>query len=261
VRKSLVIAASAFFFYGLLRDMTLLKTLMLCAAMASSYGISKIPAKYLAKAKYPVIGLSLILPLVLIIYPWIRGHHAVAVATLVLAFYSIALFLVTPDEKGKKVHNEITGLCLLYTASFIDLFLTGLSALILPLSISILLFLFIANKARTMPFVAGLTVLAMIVLLVSGVHMYATGPGLNIAERYVLLAATFALMLVGFVGFVKKPDFVSILGFFGFLFVSVDLLMSVGLHLKGILLQQPGLSLFIVGPIVGVAMKGGEEPL
>jgi len=261
VRKALVIAASSFFFYGLLRDMTLLKTLMLCAAIGSSYAISKIPPKYLAGAKYPVIGLSLILPFILIIYPWVRTNQAVLAATLVLAFYSIALFLVTLDEKGKKVHKEVTGLCLLYAASFTNLFLTGLSALILPLSISVLLFLFIANKARIMPFVAGLTVLAMIVLLVAGVHMGATGPWLNSVERYVLMGAAFALMLVGFVSFVKNPDFVSILGFFGLLYVSVDLLMSVGLHLKGILLAQPGLALFIVGPIVGMAMKGGKERL
>ena len=66
MRKALVIAASSLFFYGLLRDMTLLKTLMLCAAIVSSYAISKVPVKYLAGAKYPVIGLSLILPFGLI---------------------------------------------------------------------------------------------------------------------------------------------------------------------------------------------------
>ena len=53
MRKALVIAASAFFFYGLLRDMTLLKTLMLCAAMGSSYAISRIPAKYVAGPSIP----------------------------------------------------------------------------------------------------------------------------------------------------------------------------------------------------------------
>ncbi len=77
VKKGLVIAASSLFFYGLLRDMTLLKTLMLCAAIASSFAISKVPVKYLAGAKYPVIGLSLILPFVLIIYPWTRHHQAI----------------------------------------------------------------------------------------------------------------------------------------------------------------------------------------
>lgn len=140
MRKGLVIAASSLFFYGLLRDMTLLKTLMLCAAIGSSYAISKVPVKYLAGAKFPVIGMSLILPVVLIIYPWLRHHWAIIALTVVVAFYSIALFLVTMDEKGKKMYKEATGVCLLYAASFTSLFLTGLSALILPLSISALLF-------------------------------------------------------------------------------------------------------------------------
>ena len=261
MRKALVIAASSLFFYGLLRDMTLLKTLMLCAAIISSFVISKVPVKYLAGAKYPVIGLSLILPFGLIFYPWARSEKAIVAASLVLAFFSIALFLVTLDEKGKKAYKEITGLCLLYAASFTNLFLTGLPALILPLSIAVLLFLFIVNKTRVMPFVAGLTIAAVIVLLVSRVPLLSTGPWLNQMERYILMGAAFVLMLVAFVGFVKKPGFVNLLGFFGLLYVSVDLLMSIGLRLGGILLSQPGLSLFIVGPIVGVAMKGGKEAL
>lgn len=261
MRKALVVAASSLFFYGLLRDMTLVKTLMLCAAIVSSFAISRIPVKYLMGAKYPVIGLSLVLPAALIIYPWTRHHRAIAAATLILAFYSIALFLVTLDEKGKEMYKELIGVCLLYAASFISLFLTGLSGLVLPLSISVLLFLFIANKVRMMPFVAGLTVIGLVVLLVSGAPFVNSAPSLARIERYVVMSAAFVLTLVSFISFVKKPDFVSILSFFGLLYVSVDLLMSLGFRFSSVLLQQPGLSLFIVGPIVGVAMKGGKERL
>lgn len=259
MRKGLVIAASSLFFYGLLRDMTLLKTLMLCGAIGSSYAVSKIPVKYLVGAKYPMIGMSLVLPVVLIIYPWIRHHWAIAPVTLFIAFYGIALFLVTLDEKGKKMYKEVTGVCLLYAASFTSLFLTGLSALILPLSISALLFLFIANKMKMIPFVGGLAIIGTVVLLVSGVHMFAATQWLNAIERYVIMGAAFVLMLVSFVGFVKKPDFVNILYFFGLIFVSVDLLMSLGFKFSGLLLAQPGLSLLLVGPIIGVAMKGEKE--
>lgn len=259
MRKGLVVAASSLFFYGLLRDMTLLKTLMLCAAIASSYAISKVPVRYLLGAKYPVIGLSLILPLALIIYPWTRHYRAIVAACLVLSFYSIALFLVTLDEKGKKMHKELIGVCLLYAASFASLFLTGLSALILPLSISVLLFLFIANKVKMMPFVGGLTAAGIVVLLIAGVHVFTGVPWLNAIERYVIMSAAFVLLLVTFVGFVKKPDFVSVFSFFGLMFVSVDLLMSLGFRFSGLLLEQPGLSLFVVGPIMGVAMKGEKE--
>jgi len=259
VRKALVFVTSSLFLYCILRDVTLLKLLLLCAAMGLAYSISKIPSRYLAGAKYPLIGLSLVASAALILYPQARSNLLAAAAATLLAFYSIALFLVTSAEKGKKLHMEVVGLCVLYGAAFINLFLTRHSELLLPLSISVLLFLFIADKARIMPFVAGFTLISVIFLAISGVPILGPEPWPNTAERYVLLAAAFALLLVAFVGFVKRPDFVSILAFFGLLYVSVDLLMSVGFRLKGMLLHQPVLALVVVGPIVGVALKGGGE--
>ncbi len=259
MRKALVLVTSALFLYCLLRDMTLLKLVLLCAALAAAYGISSIPSKYLVAAKYPVIGLSLVLCPVLILYPWVRSHLMGAAAAVLFAFYSIALFLVTLEEKGKKHHMEVVGLCVLCIAAFANLFLTRHSELVLPLSVSVLLFLFIVNKVRIMPFVAGFALLAVSTLAISGVPILGPMPWPNTAERYVLLATAFALLLIGFVGFVKRPDFVNVLAFFGVLYVSIDLLMSVGFRLRGILLQQPVLALLLVGPIVGMALKGGRE--
>jgi hypothetical protein len=261
VRKALVLAISSLFFYSLFRDMTPLKTLILCAVIASAYGISRIPSKYVAGAKYPVIGLSLALCPALVIYPWLRPHFLLAAAVMFLAFYSMALFLVTLDEKGKRIYKEVTGLSVLYGVSSLNLFLAGHAELILPLSISILIFLFIINKAEVMPFMAGCAALALTMLLFSGVHIMGPAIHLHAAERYVLLAAAFALLLFVFIAYVKRPDFITVLAFFGLLYISVDLLLSVGFRLKGVLLNQPILALFIVGPVVGVALKGGEERL
>jgi hypothetical protein len=259
VRKVIVLVISSLLFYLLFREMTPFKMLILCVAIAAAYGVSRVPAKHLAAAKYPTIGVSLALCPVLIIYPALRPHFAITAAVMFLAFYSTGLFLVTLDEKGKKVSKEITGLMVLYVISALNLFLVAHSELILPLSISILIFLFIINRVHVMPYVAGATVIVAILLLVSGVRIIGPAVHLLSAERYSLLAAAFALLLFVYVAYIKRPDFVTILAFFGLLFISVDLLMSVGLNFRGVLLHQPILALFIAGPVVGIAMKGGKD--
>jgi hypothetical protein len=259
VRKAVILFTSSLFLYCLLRDVTLLKLALLCGVIGFAYVISKIPSKYLAGAKYPLIGLSLAASPALILYPGVRLHLMVAAGAVLLTFYSVALFLVTLEEKPKKHHMEVVGLSVLYAAAFVNLLLTRHFELFLPLSVSVLLFLFIANRARIMPFAAGLTLVAVVALEISGVALLGGVPWPNAAERYVLLATAFALLLIGFVGFVRRPDFINVLVFFGVLYVSIDLLMSVGFRLKGILLQQPVLALFVVSPIVGMALKGGNE--
>jgi hypothetical protein len=196
---------------------------------------------------------------VLVIYPGLRPHAAIAGAAILLGFYSIALFLVTTCDAGKEAYKEITGLSLLYGASSLNLFLTGHSELILPLSISVLLFLFIINRATHMAFIAAYTIMAGVFLTLKGVPMFGSDVPLNDSERYVLLACAFALLLITFVAFLKRTDFITVLAFFGLLYVSVDLLMSVGFRLRAVLLYQPVLSLLIVGPLVGMVMKGGKE--
>ncbi len=254
-----LLALSSLFFYCLFRDMDLANTLILCAAIVSAYGISRIPAKYLLGSKYPIVGVSLALPVLLIIYPSTRSSQMIAAGALLVGFFSIALFLVTMEEKGKEFSIEVTGLSILYAALGINLFLTGHPELILPLSVSILLFLFINNKMKVMPFVAGYALAAIILVNMNGGSIFGRTVALLAVERYALLGTAFALLLVTFITYMKKTDLVGVLAFFGLLYISVDLLMSIGFKLKGILLYQPVLALVVVGPILGMALKGGKE--
>ena len=88
-----------------------------------------------------------------------------------LPFTASALFLVTTEEKGRKAYKEITGLSLLYGASSLNLFLTGHPELILPLSVAMLLFLFIINRITVMAFIAAYSAAAVIFLAVKGVPL------------------------------------------------------------------------------------------
>jgi hypothetical protein len=237
VRKALVLAISSLFFYGLFRDMTLLKTLILSLAIVSAYAISRIPWNYVVRAKYPLIGVCLAFCPVLIIYPWLRHNLFVAALVAFFSFHSAALFLVTLQEKGRRPYKEIIGLLVLHGTASLNLFLAGHWELILPLSVAILIFLFVIDKGEIIPFMGGWTAMVFAGLLVSGVQVFGPAIHLQVAERYVLLASAFLLLLFVFAAYVKRPDFVTLLAFFGLLYVSADLLMSIGLSLKGVLLS------------------------
>lgn len=258
MRKIVVLIIASVFFFCLLRETSATTFLMLCLVMASAYGLSRLDPKYVLASKYPLIGLCLALSPVLIVYQALRTSWGIAAAAMVLAFYSIALFLGTTEEKSRKIHKEAIGLSLLYCASALNLFLTGRFALMLPLSVSVLLFLFIINRVRIMPFVGAYTVACMVVLWATGAPVLGRDVPLYDVQRYALFACAFALLLIAFIAFVKRTDFVAVLSFFGLLYVSVDLLMSIGFHLNGVLVHQPLLGLLVVGPLMGMVMKGGK---
>jgi hypothetical protein len=259
MRKAGVLVLSCLFLYSLSGQMSMIKVLMLIGGLISACLISRVPSKFVRAAKYPLIGLSLALPPALFLYPSFRVYRAVAGLAVFLAFYGLALFLVSLEEKGKQVYKEAAGLSLLYAASCINLFFTGHLELITPLSITVLLFLFIINKVRLMPFIAVYTVVAVGFSYFRGIGMFANGVAIDGVERYLLLGCGFALLLLTFVAYLQKPDFSTVLAFFCLLYVSVDLLMSVGLSFKSGLLYQPSLALFIVGPVIGIMLKGEKE--
>ncbi len=259
MRRTIVLVISSLFLFCLFRDMTMMKTLLFCLVAACAYAISRIDPRYLRASKYPLIGLCLALSPVLIVYPALRPYAATAGAAVLLAFYGIALFLVTTEEKGKEAYKEIIGLSLLYGASTLNLFLTGHPELVLPLSVSVLLFLFIINRIAHMAIIAAYAVMAVIFFSLKGVPLNGYDVLLHDAERYVLLACAFALLVITFASFFKRTDFITVLAFFGLLYVSADLLMSVGFRLRAVLLYQPVLGLLIIGPLVGMVMKGGKE--
>jgi hypothetical protein len=258
VRKVLVFIVASLFFYSLFRDMTVVKTLILTCAIAASYGVSRLPVKFLSAAKYPLIVLGLAACPVLIIYPWIRGHLLTAAVIILLSFHGLALFVVTMDEKGKKPYKEVIGLALLYGVSCVDLYLSHHTELILALSVSVLAFLFIVNKVQIMPYMAACGIIALVLLYVAGIPILGNPVSLPGIERYLIMGSAFVLLVFAFAGYVKRPDLATILAFFGLMYVSVDLLLSVGFRIHGLMLSQPVLALLIVGPSVGLVMKGGK---
>ncbi len=68
MKRIALLLLSCLFFYSLFRDMNVVKTLLLCAAVAVAFIVSKAPSKYVIGAKYPLICLCFALSVALLLY-------------------------------------------------------------------------------------------------------------------------------------------------------------------------------------------------
>jgi hypothetical protein len=255
VKKVLLYTLSTLLFYCLLRDMSAVKILLICGALAFVYGVYRVPARYVAGSKYPAILLSFAATVCLFFYPHTVVQAPVQVTIMFLAFYGMTLYLATLDEKGKGFFKEVAALSVLFLTSAFNLAVIGQATFMLSLAFSVMLFLFIIGRHRVIPFIAGYTVVIGILLYSKGMAITGAVFGIGEVERYMLLGVTFALLLTSFIGTLKKVDFVKLLPFFGFLYLAVDVFMVVGFRFSGGLLHQPLLSLLVASPLVGLMLK------
>jgi hypothetical protein len=256
VKKVALLVISSLFFYSLFRDMTPLKTLMLCGAIAVVFMVSKAPSQYIVAAKYPLICLCFALTALLVLYPEVRTRQLIRFAAVFLSFFSLGLYVATIDEKAKGLVKDILALSLLLIATGVNLVLTRSPELLLPLSITTLLFLFILSRAKLVPLVAVYLVAVLIFLYSTKVSLFAPGLELSQIERYLVLSTAFLLLLVAFVGFVRQRGSMWTIAFFGLLYASIDILASLGFSVKGLVLYQPLAALLILSPLVGIALQG-----
>ena len=247
---------SCLFFYSLFRDMNVVRTLLLIAAVAVAFIVSKAPPKYVIGAKYPLICLCFALSAALVVYPGLRIKPITRFASIFLTFFSLSLYVAAISEKGKGLYKEILALSLLLISASVNLIMTRSIELFLPLSITILLFLFILQRTRLLPLAGAYTAVMLIFLYAKKISLFGSGLELAGVERYLVLATAFLLLFVTFIGFVRKAGSTWTIAFFGLLYASVDILISVGFSLKGLLLYQPIAALLILAPLVGVTLQG-----
>ncbi len=249
---------SCLFFYSLFRDMNVVKTLLLCAAVAVAFIVSKAPSKYVIGAKYPLICLCFAFSVALLFYPGLRTKPIIRFTGIFLTFFSLSLYVATISEKGKGFYKEVLALSLLFVSASLNLIMIRSVELFLPLSITILLFLFILQRTKLLPLAGAYVVAVLIFLYLKKITIYGADLELSSVGRYLVLACAFLLLLVTFIGFVRKAGPTWTIAFFGLLYASVDILLSVGFSLKGLLLYQPIAALLILAPLVGVTLQEGK---
>jgi hypothetical protein len=107
-----------------------------------------------------------------------------------------------------------------------------------------------------MPFITAYALIAAFMIYRQGTGILGSGlTGLPEINRYILLGAAFALLVTSFSLVMKKSAFSTMLPFFGFLYIAMDILLVVGIKFSTGLLYQPVLFVAILVPLAGTMLK------
>lgn len=229
--------------------------MLICLGLVSVYGIYRLPVKYVTAMKYPAILLSFAATVCFFFYPHLAVRYSLQIVIMFLTFYGLTFYLITMDEKGNNFFKEVTALSVLFLASAFNLAMIGQATFMFSMTLAVTVFLFVAGRYRIIPFIAGYTLVITILVCQKGIPIVGSGMVLEEVDKYLLFSVTFILLLVSFIGTLKQVTLVKLLPFFGFLYLSIDVLMVVGFKFSGGLLHQPFLSVLIVSPFIGLMLK------
>jgi hypothetical protein len=259
MKRAIIAILSAVLLYGLFREFTLVKVLLILAGLASVFLVSRVPGRYILIMKYPLIILSLLATAGFLFYPPIHTMRAVEPVVIFLSFYAIAFYLISLGDKGKGLYKEGMALSILFLSSCFNFFLMGKPLIFLAMALATMLFLFVIGRGRLMAVIGVYTVGMIAYLLIKKTGIMGIGLKMGDIDRYILLAVTFILLMFSFTGFMKKPNTIKVLAFFGFVYIALDILLVLGLRLTAGLLYQPIVCLIIAAPLMGIMLKGEGE--
>lgn len=260
MKKAFIALTAMLLLYSFFREFNLTKILLVIGGAASIYAIYRTPSRYIEGMKYPFIVLSLAVTALFFVYPKIHIVYPAQVAIVFLSFYSITFYLVSMEEKQKEFFKELTALSILFISSSFNLFIIGKLLFIVSFALALIIVLFILDRIAMIPFIAGYTLIAGIIIYRQSGNILGTGfGGLGSIDKYILLSSSFIFLVTSFAMFMKKNTLIKMLPFFGFLYIALDVLMVLGVKLSSGLLYQPAIFLVLASPLIGVMLKGEGE--
>jgi len=262
VKKVLIAIFSLLLVYGLLREYTVARVLVVIAGAAAGYAIFRLPQRSIEAMKYPLIVISFLVTILFFFYPRIAIPEAARMAIVFVSFYAFILYLTGMEEKGQDFFKEVTALSILFFSSGFNLYITGKLVFMISFAATLVLFLFIIGRYRIIPFIAAYASIAAFMAYRQGAVLTGSGlTGLAEINRYVLLGSAFALLVTSFAFVMKKSSFATMLPFFGFLYIAMDILLVVGVRFSTGLLYRPVLFIAILAPLAGMMLKteGGKS--
>ncbi len=253
---SLVLVLSFF------REFTVVRVLVILAGIAAGYGISRLPLKAIEAMKYPLIVISFLVTVLFFFYPKIAVPDIARMAIVFVSFYAFAFYLIGMENKTQDFFKEVTALSILFFSSGFNLYVTGNLIYLISFALALICFLFILGRYRIIAFIAIYALIACFMIYRQKMAIMGSGlTGLSDINRYMLLGASFALLVISFAAIMKKSVVSTMLPFFGFLYVAMDILLVVGMKFSAGLLYQPILFIAIIAPLAGTMMKteGGRS--
>ena len=260
MKKVFIAITAILLLYSFIRDLNLMKALLMLGGLGTIYAIYRIPVRYIETMKYPFIILSFLVTALFFVYPRISLVYPVRVAIVFLSLYSVIFYTINMENKKQEFFKEITAISILFISSSFNLFMTGQLLLVVSFALAFMLVLFILDRTPMVPFIAGYTLIAGIIIYQQNVNILGSGlTGFGNIEKYILLSTSFIFLVSSFIMFVKKNSVMKILPLFGFLYIAMDILMVLGAKLSTGLLYQPAVFLALVSPLIGVMLKSEGE--
>jgi len=262
VKKIGIAILSLILVYSFFREFTLVRVLIILAGAGAGYGICRLPQRAIEAMKYPLIVISFAITVLLFFYPKIAIPDIARMAVVFVSFYGFAFYLIGIENRGQDFFKEVTALSILFFSSGFNLFITGHLIYLISFALALMCFLFILGRYRIIAFIAAYTLIACFLIYRQKTGILGSGlTGLSEINKYMLLGTSFALLVMSFAMIMKKSSFSSMLPFFGFLYIAMDILLVVGIKFSAGLLYQPVLFLAIIAPLAGMMMKteGGRR--
>lgn len=207
MKKIFITIITMLLIYSFLRELDFTKTLTALAGLAAIYVMYRLPMRILENMKYPLIILSLLVTAFFFVYPKAPSMYALKATIVFLSFYSLIFYTINMEEKPREFFKEITALSILFFSSCFNLFMTGSLLLVLSFAMALILILFVLERTRMLPFIAGYTLVAGILVWRHGDNILGGGlAGLGDIQKYILLASSFVLLIISFIFFVKKKE-------------------------------------------------------
>jgi hypothetical protein len=260
MKKTFIAITAILLLYGFIRELNLMKVLLMLGGLGTIYAIYRTPARYIEAMTYPLIILSFLVTVLFFVYPKVPLVYPARVAIVFLSFYSVIFYIINMEDKQKEFFKEITALSILFISSSFNLFMTGQLLLVVSFALALMLVLFILDRTPMVFFIAGYTLIAGVLIYRQSGNILGSGlTGFGSIEKYILLSSSFVFLVTSFIMFMKKNTVAKILPFFGFLYIAMDILMVLGVKLSTGLLYQPVIFLALVSPLIGVMLKTEGE--
>lgn len=109
------------------------------------------------------------------------------------------------------------------------------------------------------PFIASYVLIIAIALIMKNIPIVGKGFNFNNdIQRYILILTPLLLFVWSFVGFVKDTDAPKVISFMVFLYIMLDIFITVSVRFSSGILYQPLMAILMVSPVAGIMMKKGK---
>lgn len=257
MRKLAIIFLSSLLIYAFFRMMTFTTFFIILFSLLCMLLIAKLRATFLERIRYPLIAANLLFAIFGAIYPTLFTRP---IPTFILESVSVTSLLFTYaflNEKKGGFFRECVPFSLVYVASSMNLFFSRSLPLILPLSLSGILYFYIVMKKKQMICLCSLLAGACVFIWLFGFDLFGDLQPIFGISRSILFGASFLLFAMSFFDLVRDryQNSLVYLTFLGMLTIALDCAISYGLYFRFGFSYKPYLATLLLILLAGIMMK------